>query len=364
MNDRLFHPVVVLLTVIILAGGCEDPDVVRTYRSGETGIFIGNEGNFTFGNASLSYYDPDSMKVQNQVFFNTNLFPVGDVLQSITIKDTLAFLVVNNSGKIQVISSRTFKHVATIKGLISPRYIITDDRIAYVSDLHSGSIAIVDLNTFEITGSIPVGRSTEQILQIGEQLIAVSWSGNNKVYRIDINDRTVTDSLTVALQPNSMVLDRDDRLWVLSDGAYPGSPFGNETAALTVIDPGSFRILKTFPFPGIEYSPSRLSINSRRDTLFFLNGGWTGNGNDMNGVCRMPVDETELPASPFIRERDRLFYGLGIDPANSDIYVSDAMDYLRKGWVFRYNSSGTAVDSFRVDIAPSSFCFKTGGSQH
>jgi len=348
----------IFLTLIMLAGGCEDPQIIRNYESSEKGVFIGNEGNFTFGNASLSYYDPDSMKVQNQVFFNTNLFPVGDVLQSIHIQDTLVFLVINNSGKVQVISSRTFRHVATIKGLSSPRYMITDDRTAYISDLHAASIAIVDLNTFEVTGSIPVGSSTEQILKIGAHLFAASWSGNNKVFRFDINSRTVTDSLTVALQPNSMVSDREGRLWVLSDGAYPGSPYGNETAALTVINTDSFKIIKTFTFPGIEFSPTRLTINSKGDTLFFLNGGWSGNGNDLNGVYKMSINATGLPTDPLIREKKMLFYGLGVDPVSSDIYVSDAIDYLRKGWVYRYSDEGVARDSFKVDIAPASFCFK------
>ena len=35
--------------------------------SGE-GLFICNEGNFQYGNATLSYYDPAPKSVQNEVF--------------------------------------------------------------------------------------------------------------------------------------------------------------------------------------------------------------------------------------------------------------------------------------------------------
>ena len=43
------------------------------------GLFITNEGNFMYGNASLSYYDIDSMRVENEVFRRTNTIKLGDV---------------------------------------------------------------------------------------------------------------------------------------------------------------------------------------------------------------------------------------------------------------------------------------------
>lgn len=35
-------------------------------------LFITNEGNFQYGNASLSYYDMETEKVENNVFYRAN----------------------------------------------------------------------------------------------------------------------------------------------------------------------------------------------------------------------------------------------------------------------------------------------------
>jgi hypothetical protein len=55
---------------------------------------------------------------------------------------------------------------------------------------------------------------------------------------------------------------------------------------------------------------------------------------------------------------ERLLYSLGVDPVSGDIYLSDAIDYIQAGLVFRYNRYGTLLDSFTAGIIPGSFCFK------
>ena len=42
------------------------------------GLFICNEGNFQYGNATLSYYDPATKTVQNEVFYRSNAMKLGD----------------------------------------------------------------------------------------------------------------------------------------------------------------------------------------------------------------------------------------------------------------------------------------------
>lgn len=360
---------VLLLWIVLGLFACSDDDggtggngdegqdtIVKQGR----GVFICNEGNFMYGNASLSFYDSETNIVRNQVFFNANNFPLGDVCQSMSIWKGKGFVVINNSGKIVVVNVANNKYLGKISGLTSPRYIeFISDTKAYVTDLYSPSIAVFNPQTYEVTGYVQIGKGTEQMVRYGNYLYACSWSFNNKVYKIDINTDKTVDSLTVTKQPNSMVIDKNNKIWVLSDGGYDNSPYGQEKGALTRIDAQTFAIEQVLEFPEIKASPTKLSINGARDTIYYINGSWNASGFSSSGIYRMGVGQQALPDVPFVSENGRLFYALGIDPLTSEVYLSDTIDYVQKGWILRFSAQGELKDKIKVDIAPGAFCFKT-----
>ena len=318
------------------------------------GLFVCNEGNFQYGNATLSYYNPEVGEVENEVFYRANAMKLGDVCQSMVIRDGIGWVVVNNSHAIFAIDTKTFKEVGRIVNLTSPRYIhFLSDTKAYVTQIWDNRIFIVNPKRYEITGYIEVPNmtmesgSTEQMVQWGKYLYVNCWSYQNRILKIDTETDTVVDELTVGIQPTSLVMDCNDKLWTITDGGYAGSPYGHEAPSLYRIDAESFTIEKQFRFEFGD-APSEVQLNGTGDRLYWLN----------DDVWEMDVTAECVPSEPFLPYNGTLYYGLTVSPYNGDVYVADAIDYVQQGKVYRYSKERELLDSFYVGIIPGAFCWK------
>jgi DNA-binding beta-propeller fold protein YncE len=336
---------------MILVWSCRKEPVETIYfdLDVENGVFIACEGNFMYGNGSLSFYHTEKKTITNQLFYARNNVPLGDVVQSLALKGNSLFIVVNNSGKIYVADARTIEYKGSITGLISPRYIhFVSDEKAYITDLYARYITIFNPLSLEITGKIDLENHTsEQLVQIGKYVFSTAWSFGEYVLVIDSETDELVHKIKVPLQPRDMVIDKKEKIWVLSDGGFEGSIAGLQAPALTRIDSQTFTVEQIFRFNPGDVAAG-LEINSTGDTLFFMN----------RGVYKMPVASRQLPGSVFISEGDKRFYTLAVNPANDEIYVSDAIDYAQNAIVYRYSPSGNVIDSFKVGINPSYFLFR------
>lgn len=301
------------------------------------GVYIINEGNFNYGNSSVSRFDPESGKTQQDQFQEVNSRALGDVAQSMTINNDKGYIVVNNSAKIEVVDLKSLSAIATINGFNSPRYMeVVSSEKAYVTDLYADKVYVVNLSTNKISGEIPVPGWTEKILQFDDKVF-VCGTENDKIYEIDVKNDVLTDSIGVGVEPNSLVLDKNNNIWVLSSGgineAYP---------KLELLNPKTGKIEKTFTFSSKNMSPGNLIINDNRDEIFFLN----------DDVYKMNIQSNSLPGTPFIPSSSALFYSLGGDFNRDELYVSDAVDYVQQGMLYRYNSSGLPIDTIKTGIIP------------
>jgi Uncharacterized conserved protein len=324
-----------------------------TIKTRLPGLFITNEGNFMYGNASLTYYIPSEKKAFNEVFVRSTGYKMGDVAQSMTIRDGLGYIVMNNSGVIYVMDVGTFEVVGEIKPFTSPRYIhFLSDTKAYVTQLWDDRIAVINPQTYKITGYIraemdPGRESTEQMVQYGKYVFTNCWSYDNRILVIDSEIDEIVDEIEVGIQPTSLVMDKYNKIWTVTDGGYAGSPYGHEAPSLYRIDAETRKVEKEFTFEFGDW-PSEVQLNGTGDTLYFIN----------KAIWRIPVTADEFPLRPFLPYEGTLFYGLAIDPQTSEVYVADAIDYVQRGVVYRYTAEGELVDKFRVGIIPGAFCFK------
>ena len=345
-----------VVTLLLLCTACMkwEYGIEEEFSASGDGVFITNEGNFQYGNASLSYYDPTTMTVENEVFNRANAMKLGDVAQSMIIHDNVGWVVVNNSHVIFAIDLNTFKERGRITNLTSPRYMhFLSDEKAYVTQLWDNRIFIVNPKRYEITGYIECpgmtmeNGSTEQMVQYGKYVYVNCWSYNNRILKIDTETDRVVDELVVGIQPTSLVLDKNNKMWTITDGGYENSPYGYEAPTLYCIDAETFTIEKQFRFR-LGDKASELQLNRAGDMLYWLN----------DDVWAMSVDDTRLPIRPFLESKGTIYYGLTVSPGNGDVYVADAIDYQQPGKVYRYTSDGILQDEFYVGIIPGAFCWK------
>ncbi len=350
-----------ILVLIIAAGmffsGCMKDDMrpITEFDAGDGGVFIVCEGNFMYGNASLSYYNKNDKTIENTVFLRANGIPLGDVAQSLTIYDSTAWIVLNNSGKIYAIDINTFKVRGKITGLTSPRYMqIVSPTKAYISDMYSKCIYVVNPQTYSIISTINIDdnsgeyyrHSSEQIVFCDNKLFINSWSYDNKILVINtINDELI-DSIEVLKQPRKIVLDKNKDLWVLCDGGNPESEYNGE-AGIVKINTTSLAIEQSFIFTD-DSKATDMKINKTGDTIYYIN----------TDIFRFPITTTNLPEQEYIKSDGNNFYAIGIDPDNSNLYISDAVDYMQSGVIYRFNANALCVDTFDVGIIPNSFVFK------
>ena len=346
MNKLIFKGV---FFIIILFISCKKDTPVEVANPGTSfsnggGIFVVNEGNFRFGNAKISYFDFGTNQVTEDLFKPANQFSLGDVCQSMYIFNNKIYLVVNNSGKVVVVNPTNFKEIVTIKNLASPRYFlpITNQK-AYVTDLQQDGISIVDLNTNELIGKIPLKGWTEQLLLLYGKAFVTNQT-KEKLYVVDTKNDILEDSIQVGYASNSIQQDKNGALWVLCSG----DSSLQKKATLTRVNPTNRQVEQTFSFSSKADSPFRLCMNQTKDTLYFLN----------NDVFRLSINDLQLPSQPFINRQTRNFYGLGINPFTNEIFVADAIDYTQKGKIYRYTPSGNLIATFLAGIIPNDFYFK------
>lgn len=336
--------------LLILAWSCSDEPVDTVFFDLDTrhGIYIACEGNFMYGNGSISFYQPEKKKVTNQLFYARNNAPLGDVVQSLAIKNNTLFIVVNNSGKIVVADARTIEFKGIIPGLTSPRYIhFVSDEKAYISDLYAGHITIFNPLTLQVTGTIGLeGHTSEQMVQAGKYVYSSHWVNGEDILIIDTDSDKLAGLIKVPAQPRDLELDKNGKLWALCGGKYENFQKEEHNSALVRIDTETQTVEQVYRFGAGMFSSS-MEMNASGDTLYFLN----------NGIFKMSVNSRYLPGPAFIPSGQKLFYHLSVNPLNDDIYVCDAIDYTQDAIVYRFSKEGIPTDTFKTGINPSDFLF-------
>ncbi len=331
-----------ILAWLFAPAGCmpftpPETEEFTTSATGE-GLFVVNQGNFMYANASLSYYNPQTKDIENEVFVRANGINLGDVAQSMVLYKETAYVVVNNSGVVFAIDPKTFTLKGMLTGLVSPRNIhFVNERKAYITDLYAEALAVVDPVTLQITGTIPTpGHTSTEAITAWEHLVFVScWSYDNTLLIIDTETDRIVDSLKIGNHPNQLLTDAAGSIWCATqEGLYR-------------IDPRDKKALLKIPASPDTFN-TYIALNGTQDSLYYV----------AKDLYVMHIENAVPPSLPLIHGESRLFYGLAVDPTSSHIYLADAQNYVEPGHILRYNPQGELLDVFVTGINPSAFCFK------
>ena len=348
---NLFIKIFVLSVATQFFISCDEDEQTENKKY-TSGVFIVNEGQFTAGNGEISFYNKNDNTVENNIFSNVNERPLGDVVQSMNKIGDKIFVIVNNSHKLEVVNASDFKSIGGIENLLYPNYLIDiDGTKAYLSQWgNGGEIKVIDIATLAITKTIAVGEGASQMVKIGDKVYVANSGGLGTNNTISVLN-TLTDeeeaTITVGDNPKSIVVDKNNTLWVLCSGKWKtDGTWGLETAgSLVNINIADNSIINTFTFDSMFDAPSGLVIDKEQDDLYYLYSG---------KVCKHQITSNLLNTDGVI---SGWFYGLGVDPQTNMIYAANAGDYVSRGWVMQYNPDYSKVDSFFVSVAPNGFYF-------
>jgi YVTN family beta-propeller protein len=317
------------------------------------GVLILNQGGFGDGNADVSFLSND-MELQNTIYAAANSGDaLGDTGQDIGLYGDNAYIVVNNSNKIEVVNRVSFQRVATIStGLNYPRFIAFEGNKAYVTNWGDGMstsddfVAVIDLTTNAVTATIPVAEGPERIIEENGKLYVAHFGGfgyGNTVTVINTATNTVETTINVGDVPNSLEVS-NGKLYVLSGGKPSWAPT-QTYGALHVINLADNSVDHDIEFT--NQHPSNLDIEG--GNIYYTVD---------SGIYRMGINATALPAEPLFTTTNQGAYGVyAFAVRNGQIYLGDAGDFNSAGKVYVHNLDGMHHHTFTVGVVPAGFYF-------
>lgn len=323
------------------------------------GVYIVNEGAFQASNGSITYFDPFRNLLVNGIFEAANNRPLGDVVQSMfVVNDTSGYIVVNGSGKLEIVRLKDFKTIASPIPVFYPRYFmqISEDKGYLTAGSMQGWIYIINLQENDVTDSIQVGYGPETMLKLDDQVYVANsggWGLDSTVSVVNSLTDQVSRQIPVGKVPLDLALDAQNNLWVYSKGyaqyswETPYDLISETDALLQKVDPETGNIIwQQAVGKAGDYTatPPKMAISDNGSRLFYLRP---------DGVHVLSTDAPALSATPLI---SGTFYGIEINPDDNNIYLFES-SFTGNGNMKIYDEMGNPVAQGTVGISPNGAVF-------
>lgn len=347
---RIAPRILLLFLLLPLFAGCipdpTAPDVEEPPQTA-TGAIVVNEGVWRQDNATLTFYDPATGRAVTDYFAIRNPgLRLGDVANSMTVRNGRGYIAVSTSGTVEVIELRTGKSLGRIRMPAGnePRQVaIIDDSTAFAA-CFGDSVVRFNPTTMSAGGTIAVGPAPEGIAYIeGKVLVANSGYG---YYRQDepkggtisvLDPASGVEERLLRVGPNPRQirhLASRRRLYILYGLA-------DSTGGVVELDPATLVERRRWVVRGAV----DLAFDERRGIGYVIGS---------EGVMKIDLTSEEpvgafvpLSAWPGIT-----FYSLGVAPDGESIYLGTYSYYTLPGEMLIFNRAGALTGRFATGLGP------------
>ncbi|MEA5137791.1 YncE family protein [Arcicella rigui] len=354
------------VTLFLSLNACNSTSEPVPAQPYDAGVFVMNRGNFFDNNGSITLINPNTKATSFDIFQLENTNSVSGGVADYTEVDGKGLILVDNSttGKdyIQIVNSGTFKSVATIPSteLENPRYAVkAGTNKAYITcwdafnedySYKPGYVLVVDLATNKATKKIKVQEGAEKIIVVGNEAIVATttYTGVKTISIINTQTDAVTQTVEIGNEPRLIGADANGKIWFYADGKFVKFNLSTKSVENRI----------AFATSNSTKSAGNFAFNKEKNTIFFVYSYSDANDDykQKGETYSFNINDASIATTtPFI---NKVFTGLSTDPSTGNIYAGFTPSLKQAGYVFRYQSNGTLIDSVKVGIGPEGFLFK------
>ncbi len=336
------HRLLSLLFAFVLLSGIyscsSDNDEPEEYYG--NGFLIANEGKFQSPTAEVTFLSSDLNIQKNNIFSSSNGGTIlGDVLQTIAFNGDNAYLLLNNSNRIQVVNRANFKIKGEIKAeLAAPRYMAFANNSIYVTNDKFGGekyVSVYKLSDNSFIKKIPVTGAAERIVEAGNKIFVqnASYGYGNKITYINTFTNEVQDVIELPNGDITKMIADNQNVYAIAAGTA-------DSYIYQISNTGS--VVKTTTLTGIA-NAKNLEISNGR---FYFSSG--------TKVYAMDMAATTAPASPLFTVASSVdpysdLYGFSV--INDKIFTSDSNGFTAGSKIVIYSAvSGTIIKTLTAGL--------------
>ena len=337
------------LTVLGLAS-CEKEKVPTDEPTNKMNVeaLVLNEGSWGANNASITaldlkgeFFDDDWFEKGN------NNRQLGDVAQDMLRYGSKLYVTVTFSNSLEVINPKTGASKRIDMGNRSPRSIAADGGKLYITCYNPCSVVRVDTATQQIEATCTLGEFQPEGIAIakGKAFVASSFvNGNpirydNHVYVVDLASFANPTSIEVGCNPGMVKLVDENTVLVGYAGNYADQYGGSALINATTLDVTQTHteMAGAAVYNGLVYGYASTWVQDAE-----------GNWNQAVGYFKLNPSTMECTSLDFLSNIESP-YGIDINPANGDIFLTSTLT-SGGSYVYHFSKSGTQLHKLKAGI--------------